>query len=163
MSPSAKYLARAGLIAALYVVIVYTFRPISFGPGQIRVAEALAVLPLFEGAAVPGLFFGCLFANLLGGLGPWDVVGGSLITLIAAMLTHRSPGFLVGILPPIFLNAFGVSAYLSFLSGVPYPVLVPQILFGQVVAVGGIGGVLHAALSRIGGSMGLRRYYRHGS
>ncbi|MFP4199990.1 MAG: QueT transporter family protein [Clostridia bacterium] len=159
MTSSTRYLARAGLIAALYVVTVYAFRPISFGPGQIRVAEALAVLPLFEGAAVPGLFLGCLFANLLGGLGPWDVVGGSLITLVAAMLTHRSPGFFIGILPPILLNAFGVSAYLSLLTRVPYPVLVPQVLFGQVVAVGGIGGLLHLILSRIGIGMGLRRHY----
>ncbi len=158
MTPStSRYLSRAGLIAALYVVVVYAFKPISFGPGQIRVAEALAVLPLFEAAAIPGLFFGCFIANILGGLGPWDVVGGSLITLAAAYLTHRSPGFWVGIMPPIFLNAFGVSAYLSHLSGVPYAALVGQIMFGQAIAVGALGGMLHALLRRLAPTLGLER------
>ncbi len=159
MNHTARYLARAGLIAALYVVLVYAFRPISFGPGQIRVAEALAVLPLFEAAAVPGLFLGCLFANLLGGLGPWDVVGGSLITLLAAYLTNRSSRFAIGIVPPIALNALGVSAYLSFLSGIPYSILVGQILFGQTVAVAGLGGLLHALMARLAPRLNLKKTY----
>jgi len=154
-----RYLVRASLIAALYVVLVYVFRPISFGPGQVRVAEALAILPLFEAAAVPGLFLGCFFANLLGGLGPWDVFGGSFITLVAAWLTHRLGRFLPGVMPPILLNAFGVSAYLSFLFGIPYLVFVGQILFGQTISVAGLGGMLHLLLTRLGPRLGLQRRY----
>lgn len=153
------YIARAGIIAALYVILVYFFRPISFGPGQIRVAEALAILPFFEAAAVPGLFVGCFLANFLGGMGVYDIVGGSTITLVAAYLTFRASRVHIGMLPPVILNAFGVSAYLTYISSVPYWVLVGQIMFGQIVAVGGLGGLLALTLVRTGPTLGLRRHY----
>ncbi len=153
------YIARAGIIAALYVILVYFFRPISFGPGQIRVAEALAVLPFFEAAAVPGLFVGCFLANFLGGMGVYDIVGGSTITLAAAYLTYRASRIHFGMLPPVLLNAFGVSAYLTYISGIPYWALVGQIVFGQAVAVGGLGGLLAITLVRTRETLGLRRHY----
>lgn len=153
------YIARAGIIAALYVILVYFFRPISFGPGQIRVAEALAVLPFFEAAAVPGLFVGCFLANFLGGMGVYDIVGGSTITLVAAYLTNRASRIHTAMLPPVILNAFGVSAYLTYISRVPYWALVGQIMFGQVIAVGGIGGLLAITLARTRDTLRLRRHY----
>ena len=156
-----QYLVRAGLIAAVYVALVYAFRPISFGPGQIRVAEALAVLPLLEAAAVPGLGVGCLLANLLGGMGPWDIFGGSAITFLAAYLTWLSGRFWVGILPPILLNGFGVSAYLTFITGVPYWLLVGQILFGQTVAVGLIGATIYLGLRRLQPVLNLYQRYTY--
>ena len=64
---NALELAQAGVIAALYVVLTLVFAPISFGSVQLRVAEALTILPLFTSAAVPGLFVGCLVANIFGG------------------------------------------------------------------------------------------------
>ena len=86
---AARALARSGMIAAMYVVLTMAFRPISFGPIQFRIAEALMLLPVLTVDAVPGLFIGCLLANLLGG-GVWfDVALGSVATLLAALFAYR--------------------------------------------------------------------------
>lgn len=80
----------SGLIAAVYAVLGLVFYPISFGVYQIRVAEALTVLPFVTRAAVPGLFIGCLLANIYGGFGWQDIIFGSALTLIAALLTRMT-------------------------------------------------------------------------
>ncbi len=87
---SIRDIAHAGLVAALYAVLSLAFAPISFGVYQIRVAEALTVLPFFLPAAIPGLYVGCLLANVFGNVGWIDIVVGPLITLVAAVLTHRA-------------------------------------------------------------------------
>ena len=69
-----RNLVHAALIAAVYIVLIMVFRPISFGPIQFRIAEALCVLPYFTPAAIPGLFIGCLISNLLGGAMLMDVI-----------------------------------------------------------------------------------------
>ena len=81
----------ASAIAAIYVVLtlVSAAAGLSSGVIQLRLSEALTVLPVFTGAAVPGLFIGCAIANLVTGALPWDVVIGSLATLIGAYLTYR--------------------------------------------------------------------------
>jgi uncharacterized membrane protein len=78
----------AGLIAAVYAVLTAALAPISFGVYQVRIAEALTVLPFLTPAAIPGLFIGCLIGNLFGGLGWLDIVFGSTITLLAALATR---------------------------------------------------------------------------
>jgi uncharacterized membrane protein len=85
---SPRELAAAGLIAALYTILSIVFLPISFGVYQVRIAEALTVLPFLTRAAIPGLYIGCLLANIFGGMGWLDIVFGPLITLAAALLTR---------------------------------------------------------------------------
>ena len=82
---SALELAQGGIIAALYVVLTLVFAPISFGEAQLRVAEALTILPMFTSAAVPGLFVGCVIANMLGVAVLWDIIFGSLATFFGAL------------------------------------------------------------------------------
>ncbi|MBR3175562.1 MAG: QueT transporter family protein, partial [Oscillospiraceae bacterium] len=82
------YLTQAAMIAAAYVALLYIFAPISFSAIQVRIAEALTILPVFTGAAVPGLFVGCILGNLLIGSPPPDVIFGSLATLIGAIFTR---------------------------------------------------------------------------
>ena len=84
---NAAFLTQAAMIAAVYVVLTLLFRPISFGEIQVRIAEALTILPLFTPAAVPGVFVGCLIANIIGGGILPDIIFGSLATLIGAVLT----------------------------------------------------------------------------
>ena len=84
---STKRLCRAGVISALYVVLTYAFAPFAFGPFQIRPAEALCILPLFYADAIPALFIGCALSNLLSAYSVFDVVIGSLTTLLAALFT----------------------------------------------------------------------------
>lgn len=95
-----RYLTKASLIAAIYIILVilqtipFPIAPLTFGPIQLRVAEGLALLPLVEAAAVPGVFVGCLIANFLiasySGFGLIDIFGGSLVTLLAAYLTSKA-------------------------------------------------------------------------
>lgn len=53
-----KYLAEAAVIAAIYALLTIVLAPISYGAVQVRISEALTVLPFFTPAAVPGLFVG---------------------------------------------------------------------------------------------------------
>jgi len=122
------YIARSALVAALYALLVLAFAPLSFGPVQLRVAEALTLLPWLFPEAVPGLFVGCLLSNLFGGLGIVDMVFGSLATLGAAWLTRRMPSLSWAAVPPVAVNAVVVGGYLSFLMDVP--------LFSTVLYVG---------------------------
>ena len=106
---------RAGLIAALYVVLTMIFQPISFGAIQFRVAEALTLMPILTVDAVPGLFVGCLLANWLGG-GVWfDVALGSVATLLAALCSRkfRSRPILAALFPTVF-NGLIVGPVVSF-------------------------------------------------
>ncbi|NLY55387.1 MAG: QueT transporter family protein [Firmicutes bacterium] len=129
-------LLRAAIIAALYVILVWLLAPVSFGPIQFRLAEALTLLPMLYVEAVPGLFVGVLLANLLGGLGLWDVFGGSLVTLLAAYITWRfrhKP--VIAILSPIVCNAFLISLYLHYIFTLPYWVMVLSIGASEAVVV----------------------------
>lgn len=134
-----RYIARVGIIAALYVAVTFTFSAISYGQVQIRLAEALTLLPMVLPEAVLGLFIGCLLANLLGPWGAVDIIFGSLITLIAAFITFRFRYTPAAYLSPILLNAFGVSLYLYAFFRIPYWVTVFYIAAGQSVAVLALG------------------------
>jgi uncharacterized membrane protein len=134
---SSRYIAQVGIIASLYAALTVMLAPISYGPIQLRVSEALTVLPYLTPAAIPGLFIGCLVANVLGGLGIYDVVGGSLLTLFAAFLTYlvaRTRRPVLAPLPPILVNSFGVSFYLHLLFQLPYWFTVVYIAIGEIGA-----------------------------
>ena len=83
------FLSQAAMIAAVYVVLTYVFAPFSFGEIQVRIAEALTILPVFTPAAVPGLFIGCLIGNILGGAVLPDIIFGSIATLLGAFFTYQ--------------------------------------------------------------------------
>ena len=139
---SLKQIALAGLIAAVYALLSLVLMPISFGVYQIRVAEALTILPFLTGSAIPGLFIGCLLSNIFGGMGWVDIVFGSLITLLAALATYAISrkfknskfGLYLAPLPPVIFNAFGVSIYLAPLLGYNYWFSVQMIGFGQLIS-----------------------------
>ena len=132
-----KFLKHGAVIAALYVVLTMVFAPISFGPVQIRIAEMLPLLPLFTPAAIPGLFVGCILANFLGGAIIWDVIFGSIATLIGAAAGYalRSNRWLVPI-PAIISNTVIVPLVLRY----GYGINMPLILLAASVAVGEVAG-----------------------
>lgn len=129
-----NYLVRVAMIGAIYVILNIIFAPISYGPVQVRIAEALTVLPFIEPSAIIGLFLGCILANIYGGLGMVDIIGGSLCTLIAAYLTSKMKNPKLAPLPPVLINAFGVSIYLHLLFDLPYWITVLYIGIGEVIA-----------------------------
>ncbi|MEZ5359153.1 MAG: QueT transporter family protein [Candidatus Zixiibacteriota bacterium] len=133
-----KQLAIGGIVGALYMAITLTpgINIISYGPVQFRIAEALTVLPFIYPGAIFGLFIGCLLANIFGPVGIQDVIFGSLCTLLAAWFTcllRKTEIPVLAPIPPIVINALGVSAYLHYFFELPYWVLVAQIAFGQAV------------------------------
>ncbi len=129
----------SAMISAVYLVLTFIFYLTSFLPYQIRFAEALAVLPYFTPLAIPGLFVGCVVANIIGGNGIWDIVFGSLATLIAAYLTYKisynkPKRKLLAPLPPIIINAVIVGTMLSILYELPLFVTMLSVGLGQIVA-----------------------------
>lgn len=137
MNLSTRYIAQVSIIASLYAALTIALAPISYGPVQVRVSEALTVLPYLTPAGIPGLFIGCVVANVYGGLGIYDIVGGSLCTLLAAFLTYllsRARKPILAPLPPVVVNALGVSLYLHFLFKLPYWLTVAYITLGELAA-----------------------------
>ena len=148
-SYTTKKIALGAIIAALYVVITVAFAPISFSYIQIRISEALTILPLFTDAAVPGLFIGCILANLLGGGIPLDIIFGSIATLIGAALARKVSynRWLVPI-PSIISNALIIPLILKFGYGIdlPYILLVGYMVIGEFISCFVLGELLAAAL-----------------
>ena len=124
----------AAMIAGLYALLCIAFAPISYGAVQVRIAEALTLLPFLMPEAIPGLFVGCLIANFAGGFGLIDVVFGSLATLIAALLTRRMPNKVLAAVPPVAVNAVIVGGYLSLLLDLPFVSTALYVGLGEAVA-----------------------------
>lgn len=137
-----KYLAEAGVIAAIYALLTIVLAPISYGAVQVRISEALTVLPFFTPAAVPGLFVGCIAANIMSPYGLADLIFGSAASLIGAIgsyLLRKKP--LLVPLAPVISNGIIVGAMLYYVYEVPLPLIVQMlyVALGEVVACYAIG------------------------
>ncbi len=145
----ARRIAEGAAIAALYVVLTLIFAPISFGEMQVRISEALTILPMFTPAAIPGLFVGCILGNLLGGAIPLDVIFGSLATLIGAVGGYllRKNRWLVP-LPTVLANGVIVPFVLRYGYGValPIPLMMVYVAVGEIVSCYGLGELLCTVL-----------------
>jgi uncharacterized membrane protein len=146
------FMAQAAMIAALYVALTYVFAPISFSEVQVRIAEALTILPVFTPAAIPGLFIGCLLGNIMGGALVPDILLGSLATLIGAFFTwklRKANPFLAPV-PPIVANTLIVPFVLKYAYGVdlPIPFMMLTVGAGEVLSCGVLGMLLYFALKK---------------
>lgn len=146
------FMTHAAMIAAIYVVLTYLFAPFSFGEVQIRIAEALTILPVFTPAAIPGLFIGCLVGNILGGAILPDIIFGSIATLIGAVFTYmlKNQSKVLAILPPIISNTVIVPYVLKLGYGVnlPIPFMMLTVGIGEIIGCGLLGLILYSALSK---------------
>ncbi len=147
---STRVISRMGIIAGLYTVISLMVFPISSGAIQVRISEALCVLPVFFPEAIIGLTVGCALSNLITGCAIFDIVLGSLVTFMASIFSfvftrkikREFLRFLVGAFFPVILNAtllpliwvlcYGVGEYI-------YPVQMLLVLIGQAISVYGVG------------------------
>ena len=146
------FMSQAAMIAAIYVVLCIAFAPISYGAIQVRVAEALPILPYFPPAAIPGLFIGCLIANFAGGSIMIDVIIGSLATLLGAIGTWllRKKSRYLAPLPPILTNTLLVPYVLRYGYGEPLPIpfLMATVGIGEIAACGIMGLVVLTVLNK---------------
>ena len=140
--PRTRYLAESAMIAALYLLFTLVTYGFANGVVQLRLSEALAVLPYFTPAAIPGLTVGCLLANLTGGCAPWDIVFGTLATLIGAVLARllRKRALLAPI-PNILSNTLIIPFVLRYVYGAPdaLPFLFLSIGASEVLSSGVLG------------------------
>ena len=150
------FMTQAAMIAAVYVVLTYVFAPFSFGEIQVRISEALTILPVFTPAAIPGLFVGCLIGNMLGGAILPDILLGSLATLIGAFGTWKLRDILIrklpvpAVLPPIVSNIIIVPLVLRFGYGVnmPIPLMMLTVGIGEVISCGVLGLLVYGILNK---------------
>lgn len=165
------YLAQGAVVAALYASLTVAMWQFSSLQIQVRLSEALCVLPLFTPAAVPGLYVGCVIANLLAG-NVWDALFGALATLLAALCTYRIGKYfkggarlLLAPLPAVVFNAVIVPLVLYFGYGFStfetqsavfegfwpvYGMTALSVLAGQAIACYGAGIPLYLALKKTG-------------
>lgn len=156
------FIAHAAIIAALYVVLTLLANSLGLASYaiQVRFSEALTILPFFTPAAIPGLFIGCLISNILCGSILWDVIFGSLATLLGAVGTcllsrrqHKkpsAPAAFLAPLPPIIANTIIVPPILTYAyhleGGIPYFMLTVGI--GEIISCGILGMLLLKVLQK---------------
>lgn len=150
------FLAQGAIIAALYVALTHAANALGLANGviQVRLSEALTILPVFTPAAIPGLTIGCLISNLTTGCIPWDIFGGTMATLIGAAGTYLlRRHYAIGSLPPIIANTIIVPFVLSyayqFEGTIPYFMLTVGV--GEVISCGILGTILMIALKKKSG------------
>lgn len=159
-----RSLVLSAMLAAIYAALTLALAPISFGPFQIRIAEALTVLPFLFPQAIWGLFTGCLLANIGGtlmgqSLGLLDIIFGSLTTLAAAYMTSKCKKMWIAPLPPVLANALVIGALITFVytpgAGIAsFPIFAGQVALGQTIACFGIGIPLLLAVKKLKLSIG---------
>ena len=159
-NPSLRRLVRIALIAAVYTTICIGLAPLSYGPVQVRLSEALALLPVVMPDAVWGVTLGCFLSNLYS-MSPWDMLFGTLATLISACLTYKLAKIRTGglpiaaAIPPILVNAVIIGAEITFIfmpETASESVLLWNMLsvgIGQVISCGILGVPLVACLEKL--------------
>ncbi len=145
------FLTHAALIAALYVVLTLLSAQLGLASGniQVRISEALMVLPFFTVAAIPGLTVGCFLANLLTGCALPDILFGPIATGIGAWGTYilRKKGKKLALIPPIFANAVIVPLILRYAYGIrPLWFCLLTVSAGEMISCGILGSFLMKVL-----------------
>lgn len=147
-----KNLIHAAFIAALYVVLTYVSAifGLSSGSIQLRISEALTILPIFTPAAIPGLFVGCFTANLLLGSAIWDVIFGSIATLLAAIFSRilrKKP--LLAFIPPVIFNTLIIPPVIYLVYGSEEAMYLTYlgVFVGEALSCGIFGFILYKALN----------------
>ncbi len=147
----ARSLTRAAIIAALYTVLTLLLAPISYGEIQVRVSEALTLLPILMPEAVLGVTVGCLLANILGGSMMVDIVVGTCATLLAAVLTSvlRKRYWLAASMPVISNGILvGIVVHVCYAPAMPLTLCMLSVAVGEAIACYLFGTILVKALQK---------------
>ncbi len=154
MKEKIRFVAHSAMIAALYVVLTYLANLLGIASGviQVRFSEALTILPYFTSAAIPGLYIGCLLANFLTGAAVWDIIFGSLATLIGAVFTYllRKKNEKLAPVPPILANTLIIPPILKLVYEVTdsMPFLYLTVFIGELISCGILGLIFLYAIKK---------------
>lgn len=158
MNRKTTFICQAAMIAALYVVLTFIANAFGLASGaiQIRLSEALTILPFFTTAAIPGLTIGCLLSNWLTGCVIWDILFGTLATLLGAIGSYalRKQPWLVPI-PPIVANMVIVPFVLRYAYGAEdaLPYMMATVGLGEIISCYILGMLLLLALKKYRGTL----------
>ena len=148
------FLTKSAMIAALYVLLteISALLGISSGVIQFRLSEMFAVLPIFTPAAIPGVFIGCMISNIITGGVVWDVIFGSLASLLGAWgawALRKKSVYLVPV-PTILANMIIVPFVLRYAYGAEgsIPFFMLTVGFGEFVCAGILGVFLAKTLKK---------------
>lgn len=152
-----KVIMRNALYTAIYVVLCIAFAPISYGMVQVRISEALCILPIFDEFAIISVTFGCFLANIFNG-SVIDAIFGTLATFIGLLLIKfiKKDNFFLKLLPTILSNTIIIPFVLKYGYGlieVPIIIFAIYIAIGEVIAVYILGYLLYKALQKF--------YFKH--
>ena len=149
---SIQFITWSAMIAAGYTALTIFAASLNLASGsiQVRFSEALTILPAFTPAAIPGLFIGCLISNFVTGCLPWDIVFGSIATLLGALGTWalRKQHRLLSSVPPIVANTLIVPFVLRNVYQIPgsIPFFMLTVGAGEVISCGILGQLFYSAL-----------------
>ena len=153
MNKKVVLVTHGAIIAALYIALTYLANAFGLASGaiQVRLSEALTVLPFFTPAAVPGLFLGCIISNLLTGCVALDTVFGSLATLLGALGTRcLAKKRLLAPVFPILANTAVIPFLLRYVYGIPGSLgyFFLTVFVGEVISCGILGSILSGIVQR---------------
>ena len=153
------FVVKAGVIAAVYVVLtmISAMFGLSSGVIQVRISEAMSFLPFITSAAIPGLTIGCLISNAIAGGVPLDIVFGSVATLIGAICAwllgkafkkRKTLGMILSTIPNVISNALIVPWVLKFAYGATDAVwfMMLTVGIGEIIASVILGVIVISAL-----------------
>ena len=153
MNKKTRALTHGAMVATLYVLLTMLARVMGLDSGviQVRFSEALCILPCFTPAAIGGLFVGCVLSNIMAGAVVWDVIFGSLATLIGGIFTYKLRGNrYIAVLPPIVANTLIIPYILAYAyhaeGAIWYFMLTVGI--GEVISCGILGLALYSVLEK---------------
>ncbi len=153
MNKQIRFITQAAVIAALYIVLTFIANALGLANQavQVRISEALTILPVFTPAAIPGLFAGCLLSNVLTGCALLDVLFGSLATLIGAVGTYvLKKHKYAAPLPPILANTIIIPFVLKYVyelkDAIPFFML--TVGAGEIISCGILGVILLKAIEK---------------
>lgn len=153
MNKKVVLVTHGAMIAALYIALTYLANAFGLASGaiQVRLSEALTVLPFFTPAAAPGLFIGCIISNLLTGCVALDTVFGSLATLLGALGTRcLAKKRLLAPVFPILANTAVIPFLLRYVYGIPGSLgyFFLTVFVGEVISCGILGSMLSGIVQR---------------
>ena len=148
-----RFLCEAALIAAIYVILTYFCAAVGMSSGaiQLRFSEALCIFGLFTPAALPGVALGCFMANLLTGCALWDIVFGSLASLIGMIGVIALKKFpYLALVPYALANMIIVPFVVKLVYGAPeaLPLIFLTVGIGEIISVFGFGIPLYLVLKK---------------
>lgn len=148
-----RFLCEAALIAAIYVILTYFCAAVGMSSGaiQLRFSEALCIFGLFTPAALPGVALGCFMANLLTGCALWDIVFGSLASLIGMVGVIALKKFpYLALAPYALANMVIVPFVVKLVYGAPeaLPLIFLTVGIGEIISVFGFGIPLYLVLKK---------------